>query len=137
MRTSLVQHRTVMWILLAVSGGIGLRTVPADAQVWDDPVFGGSTSQPAEEPDTDDQADSGELTERQKEAIEKLTVYYLEMFDKHLASRDWMTRAMAVLSLNRLPDKRVTDRLFTRLKADPAPLVKIFAWEPSTPATTC
>lgn len=129
MRTVLTRRRTVLWLLGAVVLALLGGPRPARAQVWDDPVFGGSTSKPADKPAQDDPEESGEMTDRQKEIQEKLTAYYLEMFDKHLASRDWMTRGMAILSLNRLADERATERILKRLKADPAPLVKIFAWE--------
>jgi Mg-chelatase subunit ChlD len=65
---------------------------------------------------------------RQK-AVDQLVEHYLEMYGKHLKSRDWMARAMAVIGLARVDDPRITDRLFEVLDGDKLPLVRVYAWE--------
>ena len=65
---------------------------------------------------------------RQK-AIDQLVEHYLEMYGKHLKSRDWMARAMAVIGLARVDDPRITARLFEVLDGDKLPLVRVYAWE--------
>ncbi len=65
---------------------------------------------------------------RQK-AVDQLIEHYLEMYGKHLKSRDWMARAMAVIGLARIDDPRITERLFEVLDSDKLPLVRVYAWE--------
>ena len=64
-----------------------------------------------------------------KKAVDQLVEHYLEMYGKHLKSRDWMARAMAVIGLARVDDPRITDRLFEVLDGDKLPLVRVYAWE--------
>jgi len=54
---------------------------------------------------------------------------FLETYDDHLKSRDWATRAMAVICLARIDDVRTTERLLKVLDRDAAPVVRAFAWE--------
>ncbi len=64
-----------------------------------------------------------------KKAVDQLVEHYLKMYGKHLKSRDWMARAMAVIGLARVDDPRITDRLFEVLDGDKLPLVRVYAWE--------
>jgi len=60
---------------------------------------------------------------------EKLIKFYLEMYGKHLVSADWITRAMAVISLSRLDAPAATGRLLEVLERDRSVLVRVYAWE--------
>jgi len=64
-----------------------------------------------------------------QQTIERLIQHHLEMYEKHLESRDWMARAMAVIGLARIDDPRMTERLFKVLDEDELPVVRVYAWE--------
>lgn len=64
-----------------------------------------------------------------REAIDKLLKHYLEMYDKHIKSHDWMARAMGVISLARLDDPRSTSKLMGVMTDDRELIVRIYAWE--------
>jgi len=64
-----------------------------------------------------------------KTAADRLVEHYLEMYSKHLKSRDWMARTMAVIGLARIDDPRITERLFEVLDKDKLPLVRVYVWE--------
>jgi len=66
------------------------------------------------------------LTERN---AERMVEYFLSMYDKHLESRDWVHRAITVISLGRINDPRTTDRLLKVLAEDSRRVVRVFAWE--------
>lgn len=61
--------------------------------------------------------------------IEQLTVYYMGLFEPCLKNADWITRAIAVISLARLDDPRTTDTLLTVAEKDANPVVRVYAWE--------
>ncbi len=69
------------------------------------------------------------LSARDKALAEKLIKFFLETFGKHLESRDWITRTMAVISLSRIDDPRIADRLISVAKKDRNDHVRVFAWE--------
>ncbi len=54
----------------------------------------------------------GAAMTRQDRAIEQILDFYLRMYDKHLQYNNWIVRAFAVVSLARIQDPRVTERLF-------------------------
>jgi len=62
-------------------------------------------------------------------SIEKTVEYYLKMYGKHLQSRDWIARAMAVISLAQIDDPRTIEKLIEVMKTDKAPIVRVYAWE--------
>jgi len=120
--------RTVRWgavvLGLAASGALadapGKQAQPTSAVdgLWEPDAADGPP--PATRP----------ALEAQKEAaIEKMVVKYLEMYGKHLSSKDWITRAMGVIGLGRIDDPRVTEKLLGVLEADKACVVRAFAWE--------
>ncbi len=61
--------------------------------------------------------------------IERFINYYLEMYGKHLKSKDWMARTMAVISLAQIDDPRTTERLMVVMETDKTRIVRIYAWE--------
>ncbi len=61
--------------------------------------------------------------------VEKVTRYYLQMYEKHLDSSDWITRTMAVISLARVDEPRFTTRLMKVLTEDKSKTVRVYAWE--------
>jgi len=71
----------------------------------------------------------GALGGVRQQTIERLIEHHLEMYEKHLESRDWMARAMAVIGLARIDDPRMTARLFQVLDEDEQPVVRTYAWE--------
>ncbi len=87
---------------------------------------GAWAAEPADAPEPEaPAADAGVRAQ----AIDRLVNRYLEMYGKHLESRDWMARAMAVIGLARIDDPRITKKLFEVLEADKLPLVRVYAWE--------
>ncbi len=63
------------------------------------------------------------------EMIERLINYYAEMYGKHLKSKDWMARTMAVISLARIDDPRTTGMLMDVMIGDKKRIVRVYAWE--------
>lgn len=53
----------------------------------------------------------GAVMTRQEQGIEQITQFYMNMYDKHLQLNNWIVRAFAVISLARIQDPRITDRL--------------------------
>ncbi len=66
---------------------------------------------------------------RKAAKIEKFINYYLEMYGKHLKSKDWMARTMAVISLARIDDPRTTNMLMEVMICDKTRIVRVYAWE--------
>lgn len=81
---------------------------------------------PATTPSTPGKAPS---VTQSAEAIETLTLYYLDMFQKHLQSKDWMARAMGVISLAQIDDPRTTAKLVGIMTDDRELIVRIYVWE--------
>lgn len=63
------------------------------------------------------------------EYIDRFVKYYLEMYEKHLRSEDWIARSMGVISLTRIDDPRTTARIFQVLRDDKFLAVRVYAWE--------
>jgi hypothetical protein len=82
-----------------------------------------STSQPAATQPADTKAS------RKAAKIERFIKYYLEMYGKHLKSKDWMSRTMAVISLARIDDTRTTEMLMEVMTCDKTRIVRVYAWE--------
>ena len=64
-----------------------------------------------------------------KARSKRMTDLYLRTYGKHLEKNDWITRAMAVVSLCRIHDSRVVEQLLKTLQGDPDPRVRAYAWE--------
>lgn len=62
-------------------------------------------------------------------ATEQFLTFYLDLYGKHLASRDWMARVMAVISLGRIDDARATKTLLEVMDKDTRQIVRMYAWE--------
>jgi len=69
------------------------------------------------------------LSLREKERVEKIVSHYIEMYGKHLRSPEWVTRAMAVISLAKIDDARITDVLLSAAEKDRDAHVSAYAWE--------
>lgn len=76
------------------------------------------------------------VSPKRAEMIEKTIVHYLGMYTKHLSSREWVTRAMAVISLAKIDDPRITDKLLATAEKDRDNNVRIYAWEALHARTT-
>jgi len=63
------------------------------------------------------------------EAVRKMVDYFLTMYSRHLESPDWIKRSMAVISLGRISDTRITDKLLDVAENDRSTAVRVFAWE--------
>lgn len=61
--------------------------------------------------------------------VDRLVSYYLDLFGKALESPDWIARAMAVISLARMDDPRITDKLLEVMESNSRRVVQVFAWE--------
>ena len=61
--------------------------------------------------------------------IDKMVEYFVKMYGQHLESRDWVKRAMAVISLSRIDDPRTTEKLLEVMESDRRQVVRVFAWE--------
>jgi hypothetical protein len=64
-----------------------------------------------------------------QKAVKKLAEYYTDLYSKHLKSRDWFVRALAVVALARIEDRLTTEKILETLEKDISPLVKLYAWE--------
>ena len=58
-----------------------------------------------------------------------LIKFYTRNYSKHLKSRDWFIRALSVVAISKINAKLTTSKLFSILKKDKKPLVKLYAWE--------
>ena len=63
------------------------------------------------------------------ETIEKFLQYYIELYDKHLKSPDWVARAMAAIGMAKIDEPRFTDRLLRLMDRDTNVIVQVAAWE--------
>ncbi len=68
------------------------------------------------------------LSQRPK-TIAKFVRYYLQMYDKHLASDDWIARSMAVIGLAMIDNPRATNNLIAVMEDDRTTIVRLYAWE--------
>ena len=69
------------------------------------------------------------LSAREMEMVEKIVTHYIEMYAKHLRSPEWVTRAMAVISLAKIDDARITNILLSVAEKDRDVNVSVYAWE--------
>ncbi len=105
----------------------------AQEDIWD-PFEPAGPSKPGE---TTKPAEPSELPARPQTPVEaalskkidQMVEFYLEMYGKHLQRGDWITRAMAVISLSRMDDPRVTAKLLEVLAGDAHKAVRVYAWE--------
>ena len=58
-----------------------------------------------------------------------VTAYLAGIYDKLLASKDWIDRGLGLVSYSRLPGPAATDRILLALQKDPTPAVRMVAWE--------
>ena len=63
------------------------------------------------------------------EAIERFVAYYLDLYGKQLQSSDGLARTMALISLARIDDLRVSEKLVEVMRHDKVPIVRVYAWE--------
>ncbi|NIA20605.1 MAG: VWA domain-containing protein [Anaerolineaceae bacterium] len=119
------------WVLAATVGAVAMaadppaedRSPPGDAKP-------AAEKTSTEKPSSDKPATPKAVPLSQRpETIEKFARYYLDMYGLHLKSRDWMARAMGVISLARLDDPRATEKLMQTMLGDRDELVRIYAWE--------
>ena len=124
MRTFCCGSRGVFVALLAGLAFVVSASAQVDAEKGrpETPTPAG-TSKPAEPAET-----IADPAIRRK-AVDRLIEHYVEMYGKHLKSRDWMARAMAVIGLSPIDDPRTTEMLFEVMDADTLPLVRVYAWE--------
>ncbi len=105
----------------------GERITPLDP-VEDGPFATEPTTAPASQP-------AGEPTTRplprsqRPEVIDRTVQFFLQMYEGHLKGRDWIARSMAVISLSRIDDPRMTERLLKVLVEDETPIVRVYAYE--------
>ena len=69
------------------------------------------------------------LDEKTRKAADRIVDYYLRSYGKALQSPDWITRAVAVVSMNRIKHPRVTENLLEVMEKDKQPFVQVYAWE--------
>ena len=109
----------------------------APVAVWADeddsfgPDYGKSLAVPDTkwEPSKEPDEASRELPNADPEAARKMADYFLKMFSEHLGSPDWIKRSMAVISLGRIRDERITDKLLEVAENDRTTTVRVYAWE--------
>jgi len=63
------------------------------------------------------------------ESIEAYLRLFLDTYDKHLRSPDWIARSMAVIGLAMIDDERTTNKLIGVMEEDKAMIVRLYAWE--------
>jgi clan AA aspartic protease (TIGR02281 family) len=64
-----------------------------------------------------------------KLSAEKVATYLEGEYSRKLESKDWRTRGLAVVSLARLPQQSVTEKLLKLTDTDPHEVVKLLAWQ--------
>ena len=101
------------------------------------PVRPDATEEPKDPDKTPGAADGGKrpgimsvkVSPRQAEVIQKVIRHYIEMYDQHLRSPAWVTRAMAVISLAKIDAPQITERLLAVAAKDRDAKVSVYAWE--------
>ena len=92
---------------------------PKDPDKTPDPTETGKRAEPM----------SVKVSARQAEVIQKVIGHYIEMYDKHLRSPAWVTRAMAVISLAKIDAPQIAERLLDVAAKDRDAKVSVYAWE--------
>jgi hypothetical protein len=84
-------------------------------------------SKPASRPATQpvDPAKAARRAELVKQATEHLTNWYAKQLD----STDWMARAVALISISRMPAADATARIIEKLGAESHPVCRLVAWQ--------
>jgi hypothetical protein len=60
---------------------------------------------------------------------EEMIAYLSGIYEKLLASHDWMDRGLGLVSLTRMPGKAATERILKSLQTDQTPAVRMVAWQ--------
>ena len=85
-----------------------------------------AASQPATKPaEPVDPVKAAKRAERVRIATDYLTKWYT----KQLSSRDWMARAVATISVSRMPTADATETILSRMSADRHPVCRLVAWQ--------
>ncbi len=66
---------------------------------------------------------------RKQQSAKKILDYLEGEYKRKLSSPDWRVRGLAVISLSRLPQPEVTQRLMTLINNDRHDVVKLLAWQ--------
>ncbi|MCD4824428.1 MAG: zinc ribbon domain-containing protein [Phycisphaerae bacterium] len=61
--------------------------------------------------------------------IQKMVDYYTKTYAKHLSSKDWFVRTLAVISFSKINAPETTEKLMEVLEGDKDYLVRLYAWE--------
>ena len=60
---------------------------------------------------------------------DEMVAFLSGIYEKLLASSDWMDRGLGLVSLARLPGNAATERILKSLQTDPTPAVRMVAWQ--------
>jgi len=66
---------------------------------------------------------------RRAELVKMATDYLTEWYTKQLDSTDWMARAVATISVSRMPTADATATILKRMDADRHPVCRLVAWQ--------
>jgi hypothetical protein len=76
-----------------------------------------------------DAASSSADQKRRSERIERLFDYLIGEYGKRLKRPDWVTRSVALISLNRIPTEEATEVVLERLGKERHELAQLVAWQ--------
>ena len=130
MKTPAASIRGMTWALLAVLCLAGAAPAEEGRETFDPgQQRKGAPAKPKPKPAVKPKPKPSAGAKTLPERIDRMVEYFIELYGKSLKSRDWVKRAMAVVSLARIDDTRVTDRLLTVIEKDRGDIVRIYAWE--------
>ena len=66
---------------------------------------------------------------RRAELVRMATDYLTKWYSKQLDSTDWMARAVATISVSRMPTADATETVLKRMDADRHPVCRLIAWQ--------
>lgn len=69
------------------------------------------------------------LDPKTQAAVDRVVDFFLRTYGQALQNEDWITRAVAVVSINRIKHPKVTEKLMEVLQNDTQPFVQVYAWE--------
>ncbi len=75
-------------------------------------------------------APAGRLKRSQRpDIIARFLQYKLDLYGRHIKSKDWIARVMGVISLAKIDHPETTETIIKVMRSDRMPLVRIYAWE--------
>ncbi|HUU96135.1 MAG TPA: HEAT repeat domain-containing protein, partial [Phycisphaerae bacterium] len=136
MMRAVAERCCLAWLFLAMASAAAVAADPGGASSTAPAESSPAVTRPAESrPATTQAATTRPAATRPlkrsqtPEAIERFVTYYLDLYGKQLQSSDGLARTMALISLARIDDPRVSEKLVEVMRHDKVPIVRVYAWE--------